>query len=129
RAVNLDSGKALYRIHRGMAGLELGRLKEAEADFRAAESSPSAEDRLDAAINLGRLKQRQKDFPAAEEAFSEALSRDPKSSSALIGRGMARESRGALALAAADYLEAIRTEPRTSTVTARRKSELVSYLG
>jgi Flp pilus assembly protein TadD len=114
RAVDLDSGKPLYRIHRGMAGLELGRLKEAEADFRAAESSPSAEDRLDAAINLGRLKQRQKDFPAAEQAFSEALSRDPKSSSALIGRGMARESRGALELAAEDYLEAIRLEPRNA---------------
>ena len=126
RAVDLDSGKALYRIHRGMACLELGRLKDAEADFQAAESSPSPEDRLDAAINRGRLKQRQKDFPAAEEAFSEALSRDPKSSSALIGRGMARESRGALGPAAEDYLEAIRLEPRNAEAHLRLGLVLVT---
>jgi len=126
RAVDLDSGKVLYRIHRGMASLELGRLKEAEADFQAAESSPSAEDRLDAAINLGRLKQRQKDFAAAEEAFSTALSRDPKSSAALIGRGMARESRGALEPAAEDYLEAVRVEPRSAEAHLRLGLVLVT---
>ena len=100
RAVDLDKEKPLYRIHRGMASLELGRFPEAEADFLFAENSPEADDRLDAAINRGRLKQRQRDFAAAEEAFSIALSRDPKSSAALIGRGIARESRGALEPAA-----------------------------
>src|SRR5439155_14571865 len=44
-------------------------------------------------IYRGRLKQRQKDFAAAEDAFSEALSRNPKSSSALIGRGRSEERR------------------------------------
>ncbi|HEY3173066.1 MAG TPA: tetratricopeptide repeat protein, partial [Thermoanaerobaculia bacterium] len=112
--------------HRGMACLELGRLKEAEADFQSAESSSSPEDRLDAAINRGRLKQRQKDFVAAEEAFSAALSRDPKSSAALIGRGMARESRGSLESAAEDYLEAIRLEPRNAEAHLRLGLVLVT---
>jgi superkiller protein 3 len=126
RAVELDKDKPLYRIHRGMASLELGRFPAAEADFQVAENSPEAEDRLDAAINRGRLKQRQKDFVAAEEAFSIALSRDPNSSAALIGRGIARESRGALEPAAQDYLEAIRIEPRNAEAHLRLGLALVT---
>ena len=126
RAVDLDKEKPLYRIHRGMASLELGRFPEAEADFLFAENSPEADDRLDAAINRGRLKQRQRDFAAAEEAFSIALSRDPKSSAALIGRGIARESRGALEPAAQDYLEAVRVEPRNADAHLRLGLALVT---
>jgi tetratricopeptide (TPR) repeat protein len=119
RAVDLDPEKPLFRIHRGMASLELGRFADAEGDFQVAENSPEAADRLDAAINRGRLKTRQKDFAAAEEAFSVALSRDPKSSAALIGRGVARESRGELEPAAQDYLEAIRVEPKNADAHLR----------
>ncbi len=126
RAVDLDSEKPLYRIHRGMAALELGRLAEAEADFAVAESSPVAADRLDAAINRGRLKQRQKDFRAAEDAFSIALSRDPKSSAAFIGRGIARESGGSLEGAAEDYLEAVRIEPQSADAHLRLGLALVT---
>lgn len=126
RAVNLDSEKPLYRIHRGMASIELGRFKEADADFDRAESSPLPEDRLDAAINRGRLKQRQKDFAAAEEAFSTALSRDPKSSAALMGRGVARESRGWMEGAAEDYLEAVRIDPKNAEATLRLGLALVT---
>lgn len=126
RAVDIDPEKPLYRIHRGMAGTELGRFKEAEGDFNRAEASPAAEDRLDAAINRGRLKQRQKDFAAAEEAFSTALSREPKSSAALIGRGMARESRGAMELAAEDYLEAVRVDPKNAEAHLRLGLVLVT---
>jgi len=126
RAVDLDKEKPLYRIHRGMASLELGRFPDAEADFQLAENSPEADDRLDAAINRGRLKQRQRDFAAAEEAFSIALSRDPKSSAALIGRGIARESRGALEPAAQDYLEAVRVEPRNADAHLRLGLALVT---
>jgi len=126
RAVDLDSEKALYRIHRGMASLELGRFQQAEADFQAADASPAPEDRLDAAVNRGRLRQRQKDFAGAEEAFSSALARDPKSSTALIGRGIARESRGATEAAAEDYLEAVRLEPRNAEANLRLGLALVT---
>jgi tetratricopeptide (TPR) repeat protein len=119
RAADLDPEKPLYRVHRGMAGIELGKFKEAESDFDQAEASPAAEDRLDAALNRGRLKQRQKDFLAAEEAFTTALSRDPMSSAALIGRGIARESRGALEQAAGDYLEAVRLDPKNAEANLR----------
>jgi tetratricopeptide (TPR) repeat protein len=119
RAVDLDSEKPLYRIHRGMAGLELGKFKEAEGDFTRAESSPTPEDRIDAAINRGRLKQRQKDYVAAEEAFTNALSRDPRSSAALIGRGIAREARGAMEPAAQDYLEAVKVDPKNADANLR----------
>ncbi|HSE64882.1 MAG TPA: tetratricopeptide repeat protein [Thermoanaerobaculia bacterium] len=126
RAVEIDSEKPLYRIHRGMASIELGRFKEAESDFDKAEASPAPEDRLDAAINRGRLKQRQKDFVAAEEAFSNALAREPKSAAALIGRGMARESRGAMEQAATDYLEAVRIDPKNAEANLRLGLVLVS---
>jgi tetratricopeptide (TPR) repeat protein len=126
RAVEIDSEKPLYRIHRGMASIELGRFKEAESDLDKAEASPSPEDRLDAAINRGRLKQRQKDFVAAEQAFSNALAREPKSAAALIGRGMARESRGAMEQAATDYLEAVRIDPKNAEANLRLVLVLVS---
>jgi len=132
RAVELDSEKPLYRIHRGMAAMELARFAEAEADFAVAEASPAREDRLDAAINRGRLKQRQKDFGAAEAFFTTALSRDPKSSAALIGRGIARESSGSLEGAAEDYLAVVQIDPQNAeahlrlglTLVTLKKSEL-----
>lgn len=126
RAVELDGEKPLYRIHRGMAAMELGKLAEAEADFALAEASPEAEDRLDAAINRGRLRQRQKDFRGAEEAFSTALSRNPKSSAAFIGRGIARESSGSLEGAAEDYLQAVRLEPQNAEAHLRLGLTLVT---
>jgi len=126
RAVGLDKEKPLYHVHRGMASLELGRYDDAEGDFQVAENSPELEDRIDAAINRGRLKQRQRDFAAAEQAFSVALSRDPKSTAALIGRGIARESRGELEPAAQDYLEVIRLEPRNAEAHLRLGLALVT---
>lgn len=126
RAVVLDSEKALYRIHRGAARTELGRYAEAENDFLVAEASPIPEDRLDVAINHGRLHQRQGDYARAEMDFSAALARDARSFAALVGRGVARESKGNLAGAAEDYLEAVKVQPKSAEANLRLGLALVT---
>ena len=88
RAIKLAPDKGSYRVHRAMARIELGRYPEAEEDLRAADGSTVPEDRFDALVHRGRMRQRQGDYPGAEHEFSGALSHDPKSFDALIGRGL-----------------------------------------
>ena len=126
RAVKLDAEKTLYRIHRGMARTQAGRYGEAEEDFRAADSSPSSEDKLDTAINRGRMRQRMGEYVAAEGQFTSAIARDPRSFDALLGRGVARESRGDFAAAAEDYLEAVRLQPKSPDANLRLGLTLVT---
>jgi tetratricopeptide (TPR) repeat protein len=126
RAVKLEPGKSLYRIHRAMARTQAGRYSEAEEDFRVADNSPSPEDRLDVAINRGRMRQRMGEYSAAETLFTAALARDPKSFDAVLGRGVARESRGEFAAAAEDYLEAVRLQPKSPDANLRLGLTLVT---
>lgn len=126
RAVKLAPEKALYRIHRGMARTQAGRYADAEEDFRVADSSGLAEDRLDVAIHRGDLRQRQGDYAGAEREYTGALTRDPKSFAALLGRGVARESRGEFAAAAEDYLEAVRLQPKSAEANLRLGLTLVT---
>jgi Tfp pilus assembly protein PilF len=126
RAVKFAPEKALYRIHRGMALTELGRYREADEEFRAAEASPAPEDRLDVNINRGRLRQRQGDYSGAEAEFATALARNPKSFPARIGRGVAREARGDLPGAAEDYLEAVHLDPKSPEANLRLGLALVT---
>ena len=126
RAVKFAPEKALYRIHRGMALTELGRYREADEDFRAAEASPAPEDRLDVNINRGRLRQRQGDYTGAEAEFTTALARNPKSFPARIGRGVAREARGDFPAAAEDYLEAVHLDPKSPEANLRLGLALVT---
>ena len=125
-AVKLNSEKALYRIHRGMARAEAGRYGEAEEDFRVADSSASPEDKLDVAINRGRMLQRMGDYAAAEVEFTVAMRLDPKSFDAVVGRGVARESRKDFAAAAEDYLEAVRMQPKSPEANLRLGLVLVT---
>ncbi len=113
-AVHLSSEKPLYRIHRGMAYMQLGQYKEADDDFRWAESSTNPEDHFDLAIERGRLSQLQGHFVEAEGFFSDALSRNPKSMTAYLQRGIARESQGKLEGATQDYLEAVKLAPKAA---------------
>jgi Tfp pilus assembly protein PilF len=126
RAVELEPEKPAYRINRGLALLEAGRYKEAEEDFLIADSSPLPGDRQAAALNRGRLRQRQGDFAGAEAEFTTALARDPRSFSALLGRGVARESRGQLEPAAEDYLEAVKVQPKNPEANLRLGLVLLS---
>jgi len=119
KAVKLSPRKASYRVNRGLALIELGHYTEAEEDFKVADASSVAEDRLAAAINRGRLRQMQGDYAGAEAQFTIALNIDAGSFAARLGRGVAREARGELAGAAEDYLEAVRLEPRSADANLR----------
>jgi len=126
QAVKLASEKPLYRIHRGMAYMQVAQYKEAEEDFKWAESSTNPEVHLDLAIQRGRLRQLQGDFAGAESSFAEALSRDPKNFSATLGRGVAREAQGKLEPAAQDYLDGVKLEPKNAEANLRLGLALVS---
>lgn len=113
-AVKLSPEKALYRIHRGMAYAKVGQYKEADGDFRQAESATDQVDQLDLAVQLGKLRQLEGDFPAAEATYARALSRDPKNFEATLGRGAAREAQGKLESAAQDFLDAVKLQPKNA---------------
>lgn len=72
------------------------------------------------------MRQRQGDYPAAEIAFTGALSREPKSFDALIGRGATREALGNFSGAAEDFLEAVRLQPKSADANLRLGLALVS---
>ncbi len=119
KAVQLAPENGSNHNNRGVAYMELGQFKEAEADFDAAEKSQNPDDRISAAINLGRLRQRQGDFKGAEQDFTNALARDPRSFAALLGRAGARESSGNVEGAAEDYLTAVKIEPTSAEANLR----------
>lgn len=119
KAVKASPKKASYRINRGLAYMELARYRDAEEDFRVADTSSNQEDRLAATINRGRLRQLEGNAAAAEEQFTAALALDSASYAARLGRGIARESRGDRASAAEDYLEAVRLRPRSADANLR----------
>jgi Tfp pilus assembly protein PilF len=125
KAIKISPDTGRYRVHRGTARTQLGKYAEAEEDFKVADSSPNPEDRFDANINRGRLRLRQGDFPAAERAFSEALSRDPKSFDGLLGRGACREALSNYPGAAEDYLEAVKIQPKSAQANLRLGLALV----
>ncbi|HTO88016.1 MAG TPA: tetratricopeptide repeat protein [Thermoanaerobaculia bacterium] len=119
RAIKISPKKASFRINRGLAYVAIARYSDAEEDFRVADASANADDRLAAAINRGRLHQIQSDYAGAEEQFTIALARDPGSFAAHLGRGVAREGAGNLAGAAEDYLDAVRLQPHSAEANLR----------
>jgi Tfp pilus assembly protein PilF len=125
-AIKISPNKAVYRIHRAVAHTEAGHYDLAEQDFKWAEASPATEDRLETAINRGRLRQRQGDYPRAEGEFTIALSMEPQSYPALMGRGVAREAKGDMSAAAEDYLQAVRLQPKNPEANLRLGLALLS---
>ena len=126
KAVKYAPEGALYRIHRGMARTQSGDYPGAEEDFKWAASSTSPDDQLDLAIQRGRLKQRRGDFAGAEALFEEALSRDPRNFTAVLGRGVSREAQGKMEPAAQDYLDAVKLQPKNAEANLRLGLALVS---
>lgn len=126
KAVSLAPENGSFRNNRGVARMELEQYAEAAEDFNAAERSQNPDDRISAAINRGRLRQREGDFAAAETEFTNALARDPKSFAAMIGRGVARESRSDLEGAAEDYLACVKLDATSAEANLRLGLCLVS---
>ncbi|HEY1434790.1 MAG TPA: tetratricopeptide repeat protein [Thermoanaerobaculia bacterium] len=126
KAVALSPENGSYRNNRGVALMELGQFKAAQEDFGVAAASQNPDDRISATINLGRLYQRQGDYPAAEAQFTSAISHDPKSYGALVGRAVARESSGNLEGAAEDFLAAVKLDPTNADANLRLGMVLVS---
>jgi len=126
KAVAIAPENGSYRNNRGVALMELGQFKAAQDDFGVAAASQNPDDRISATINLGRLYQRQGDYAAAEEQFTSAISHDPKSYGALVGRAVARESAGHLEGAAEDFLAAVKLDPTNADANLRLGMVLVS---
>jgi Tfp pilus assembly protein PilF len=126
KAVSLAPENGSYRNNRGVARMELGQYVGAQEDFTAAAASQNPDDRISANINLGRLRQREGNFSAAEQEFTVALARDPKSYAAYIGRAVARESAGNEEGAAEDYLAAVKLDPQNAEANLRLGMILVS---
>jgi tetratricopeptide (TPR) repeat protein len=99
--------------------MELARYRDAEENFRVADTSSNQEDRLAATINRGRLRQLEGNAAAAEEQFTARPRSGLGFLPARLGRGIARESRGDRASAAEDYLEAVRLRPRSADANLR----------
>jgi Tfp pilus assembly protein PilF len=126
RAVKLSPNKASYRIHRACAYTEAGQYALADEDFKAADATVTAENRLELDINRGRLRQREGDYARAEIEFTAAIAQEPASYPARIGRGVAREAKGDVSAAAEDYLEAVRLQPKNPEANLRLGLALVT---
>jgi tetratricopeptide (TPR) repeat protein len=126
KAVKYAPEGALYRIHRGMARTQAGDYKAAEEDFQAASASATPDDQLDLSLQKGRLKQLQGNPRESEAYYNDALSRDPRNFTGLLGRGIARESQGHMDLAAQDYLEAVKVQPKNPDGNLRLGLALVA---
>ena len=88
KAVKLSPEKPLYRIHRGMAYMQLGQYKEAEEDFRCGRTSTNPEDQLRPRDRARAPQSAAGHYARGGEALRRCARRDPKSMTAYFGRGI-----------------------------------------
>lgn len=96
-------------LYRSALDLELaGRLKEAEAAYRAALERNAK--LVDARINLGRLVHAANRLDEAESFYREALAQEPDNALAAFNLGVVLEDQGKTAAAVEAYRRAIETD-------------------
>ena len=117
-AMEMDPNYSEYYNDRGNVLLKLGRLAEAEADYRKAIAlSPPYHEVY---INLGQCYRRMGRFDPAVRAYSIALDLDPRQALALAGRGQCHDAQGRLEEAEADYSASLDLDPGQWEVLASR---------
>jgi tetratricopeptide (TPR) repeat protein len=116
-AIEMDRNYSEYYNERGNNYLKLGRLIEAERDYRRAIelSAPYPE----VWTNLGQCY-RMMDRPEAVRAFSQSLDLDPRQTLALTGRAQSHETLGHPGEAVRDYSAALEIDPAQPLVLANR---------
>lgn len=111
-ALRLDPGFVESHNNRGVALIELGRLDEAEADFRAVLDGPPSSEKANAHYNMGLVSKKREDWKGAESEFSLALSESPQNVRAYRERGLARANLEDFHAALEDFLKVLKAEPK-----------------
>jgi tetratricopeptide (TPR) repeat protein len=111
-ALDIDASFAEARVNRGAAYLEIGKLEEAESDFRMLAETPASREKLNARFNLGLLEMKRERWAEAEKNFSLVLNEDPLYTKAFRERGLARMKEGDHKSALKDFLEVLKDEPK-----------------
>lgn len=111
-SLRLDPEFVEARINRGVAYMEMDKLKEAEADFQAVLKASASREKLNAHFNQGLLEVRREAWEAADKEFSLVVAGDPKYLRAYRERGIVRVRREEFADGLDDLLRYLRTEPR-----------------
>jgi tetratricopeptide (TPR) repeat protein len=111
-ALRIDPEFVESRNNRGVAWMEMGKLREAEADFQTVLAGSASREKLNAHFNLGLLEMKREDWAAAEKEFTTVLADDPKYLRACRERGIVRVRREEFSDALDDLLRYLRTDPK-----------------
>ena len=111
-ALRLNPDFVESRNNRGVAWMEMGKLKEAEADFQAVLAGTASREKINAHFNQGLLEVKREAWEAAEREFTIVLAEDPKYVRASRERGIVRVQREEFADALDDLLRYLKTDSR-----------------
>jgi tetratricopeptide (TPR) repeat protein len=111
-ALRLDPQFVEALNNRGVAFMEKGMTREAEADFQAVLSAKVSREKMNAHFNQGLLEIRREAWEPAEREFSIVLAEDPKYVRAYRERGIVRVRREEFADGLDDLLKYLKTDPK-----------------
>jgi len=114
-ALRLNPDFVEARNNRGVAFMEIGKLREAEADFQAVLSGSASREKVTAHFNQGQLEVKREAWEAAEKEFTIVLAEDPKYLRASRERGLVRVQRDEFSDALDDLLRYLKAEPRDAS--------------
>ncbi len=111
-AIKMNPDFMEARNNRGVAYLEMSKLDDAEADFRAIIGGSASGEKLNAHFNQGLLEQKRRRLVEADTEFSTVLSEDPKYLRAYRERGVIRVQRERFGDALEDLLRYLKSDPK-----------------